>query len=594
LAKVAADDGILPHSARPGEALTRMRILSLHAAGHDSAAAIFRDYELLAAVQQERLTRRKGDGGLPLAAVDEVLTIAGLARRDIDALVLTRAHYPVRFFTRLGPYKYLEDSVNRAFGKCRNKDVVLEMIRRGAADANEVFDAERMLAHLGLRPGTPVFFSNHHLAHALSALFHTDWDDALVYTADGCGDNVHYSHRVLRDGALTCLFGDDRWLAVKRRVDSLGLAYGYATQALGYRMNRHEGKLTGLAAFGRPAVAAQIASHFTVDEEGLIDSDFASDRAMRETLVALAETCEPADLAASIQQVLEDVIGGSISRLLQRHGVRRLALAGGVFANVRLNRLLCEQTGVDEVFIFPAMGDEGLVVGGALQLLLERDGLAAWLARRRRLTDVYWGRDYNGAIDRRLGDHPAVRGEAGDPAARTVELLRGGRVGAVYGGRMEFGPRALGARSILASPADAAVNATLNTRLARSEFMPFAPYVLAEDAAEVFEVTAANRYACRFMTITTAVRPEWRERIPAVVHIDGTARPQIIDPAVNPLYARILAGFKAATGLPVLVNTSFNVHEEPIVNTPDDCLKALLDDRIDFVVTRNRVYRRAD
>jgi carbamoyltransferase len=297
-------------------------------------------------------------------------------------------------------------------------------------------------------------------------------------------------------------------------------------------------------------------------------------------------------MAASIQQVLEDVVAGSVRRLVERHGVNHLALAGGVFANVRLNRLLCEGTGVDEVFIFPAMGDEGLTAGGALQFLLERDGLPAWLDRRRRLDNVYWGRDYSEAIDQRLGAHAAVQGDPGDPAAKTVALLQQGLVGAIYEGRMEFGPRALGARSILASPADAAVNARLNARLARTEFMPFAPYVLEEDAASVFEVTDANRYACRFMTITTAVRPEWRARIPAVVHVDGTARPQIIDPAVNPLYARILSGFKAATGLPVLVNTSFNVHEEPIVNTPEECLRALLDERIDFAVTRNGIYRK--
>lgn len=546
----------------------------------------------MAAVQQERLTRRKGDGGLPLAAMAEVLEIAGVEPADVDALVLTRAHYPVRFFSRLGPYKYLEDRLNRSFGKHRSKDVVLEMIRQGTDRAHDVFDAELMLAHLGLRSGIPVFFSNHHLAHALSALFHTDWNDALVYTADGGGDNVHYSHRILRDGVLSCLFGDDRWLALKRRVDSLGLAYGYTTQALGYRINRHEGKLTGLAGFGQPSVAAQIARHFTVNHEGLIDSDFASDGAMREMLFALAKTCEPADMAASIQQVLEDMIGESIGGLLRRQRVRRLALAGGVFANVRLNRRLCEESGVDEVFVFPAMGDEGLVIGGALQMLLERDGMDAWLAQRRRLADVYWGRDYNGAIDRCLSAHPAIRREPGDPAKQAVELLSQGFAGAIYEGRMEFGPRALGARSILASPADASVNARLNARLARTEFMPFAPYVLAEDAARVFEVSAANRYACRFMTITTAVRPEWRERLPAIVHVDGTARPQIIDPAVNPLYARILSDFKAATGLPVLVNTSFNAHEEPIINTPDDCLKALLADRIDFVVTRNELYRR--
>ena len=210
-----------------------MHILSIHAAAHDSAAALFRDYDLLAAVQQERLTRRKGAGGQPVEAVEEVLAIAGLKPADIDVLVLSRAHYPIRFFHGFGVYKRLEDSVNRFFGKHRNRDVVDEMRRVGSGNADVVFNTEAYLEYQGLRPGIPVFFSNHHFAHGLSALFHTDWDNALIYTADGCGDNVHYSHRLLRDGALTCLFGDDRWLARPRRTDSLGLAYGiYALMAM--------------------------------------------------------------------------------------------------------------------------------------------------------------------------------------------------------------------------------------------------------------------------------------------------------------------------------------------------------------------------
>lgn len=224
-----------------------MLILSVHAAAHDSAAALFSDYELLSAVQQERMTRRKGDGGIPVAAIEEVLGIAGIERKQVDALVLTRAHFPLRFFRHFGAYKRIEDRLNRSFGKERAKDVVLEMARMGVGEANAIFDGPRFLAFLGLCPGIPVFFTNHHFAHGLSALFYTDWKDALIYTADGCGDNVHYSHRILKDGRIACLFGDDRWLAQKRRVDSLGLAYGFTTQALGYRMNRHEGKLTGLS-----------------------------------------------------------------------------------------------------------------------------------------------------------------------------------------------------------------------------------------------------------------------------------------------------------------------------------------------------------
>ena len=171
-----------------------------------------------------------------------------------------------------------------------------------------------------------------------------------------------------------------------------------------------------------------------------------------------------------------------------------------------------------------------------------------------------------------------------------MALLRAGKAGAIYTGRMEFGPRALGARSIIGSPSDHGINDSLNHRLDRSEFMPFAPFVLEEDAERVFEITDVNRYAARFMTITCGVRPEWRDRIPAVVHVDGTARPQIVREQSNPLFAAILRRFRDETGLPVLINTSFNVHEEPIVNRPEECLQALRDDRIDFVVTKRAVY----
>jgi carbamoyltransferase len=236
------------------------------------------------------------------------------------------------------------------------------------------------------------------------------------------------------------------------------------------------------------------------------------------------------------------------------------------------------------------MGDDGISTGAGLCFLMHRDGLATWLGHRRRLGDVYLGQDFDGRIDACLTAGPGVCRLPGDPADVATGLIRAGRAGAIFVGRMEYGPRALGARSIIASPAEADINDNLNKRLDRSEFMPFAPYVLEEDAERVFEITPVNRYAARFMTITCAVRPEWRARIPAVVHVDGTARPQIIRDADNPTFAAILREFRARTGLPVLINTSFNVHEEPIINRPQECLRALIDGRIDFVVTRQAVY----
>ncbi|MDR3435666.1 carbamoyltransferase C-terminal domain-containing protein [Telmatospirillum sp.] len=563
-----------------------MIILSLHSGLQDSGAALFEDYTLLAAVQQERLTRRKGDGGLPSAAVIEALTIAGLPAGRVDALVISRGHYPLSYFHASPP-------LPTDGGAAGFVDLAMTLASTSADHPSRIFNSRALLADLGLPPGIPVFFANHHRAHALSALFHTDWDRALIYTADGGGDNVHYSHHLLKDGQLACLFGDDRWLRTPRRVDSLGQLYGLATEALGFRANRHEGKLTGLAGYGQATIADDIARHFSVDDGGLIGSDFASVEAMGLFLRKAIVGQTPEDAAASVQAVLERVMSRSIECLLDRHDVRRLALAGGVFANVRLNRCLAGIGGIDEIFIFPGMGDEGLPIGGALDYLLTRDGLPIWLTNRRRLDDVFWGQAFDQSIDSILEADLGIVRLPGEPAEVAAGLLAQGLAGAIFAGRSEFGPRALGNRSILASPADAAINQRLNARLKRSEFMPFAPCVRAEDAAAVFDITPVNAYACRFMTITTSVREAWKARIPAVVHVDGTARPQIVIPDRQPLYADILRRFKAATGLPVLVNTSFNAHEEPIINRPEECLQALLRDRVDFVVTPLAVYRRA-
>jgi len=565
-----------------------MLILSIHAGPHDSSAALFDDYRVLAAVAEERMNRVKGSGGFPEQSIAEVLRVGGVERRDVDVLVCTRAFFLRRYFTYWRAHERLREGVRRLTGqeKMREMNVVVSKLGRSAYD---VFDRKAFLADLGLRPDVRLFFSNHHFSHALPSLFFTDWDAALLYTADGSGDQVYYSHNLLRDGELTNLYGDDRWLGRARPSGSLGLAYGYVTEALGFRMNRHEGKLTGLAAYGEPTLLEEMRRHFTVTPEGRIEMDFADDLALRDHFQALAATESRENAAASVQALLEWGIRGSLLTLLEQNPVRHVGLAGGVFANVPLHRVVAETLPVDEVFIVPPMGDDGLVIGGGLQFLLERDGLAAWLDRRYRVGSVYWGGGYEA-----LPDTTGLLRHDGDPAALTAEWLTLGRIGALYHGRMEYGPRALGARSILASPVDAGVNQALNTRLQRSEFMPFAPVVGEGDAASVFDIGGVNRYAAHFMTICCAVQPQWRDRIPAVVHIDGSARPQIIRRDDNPLYADILTHFRRLTGLPVLVNTSFNVHEEPIVNRPEECLRALRDGRVDFVTTSAGLWTRAD
>jgi carbamoyltransferase len=568
-----------------------MLILGVSPTSHDSTVCLFDEYRPLAAVSQERISRRKSEGGqIPIQAMDECLAIAGIGRDQVDALVLNRSLFLERYFRHLTGYRLLKARLRRPLGWEKNKYLDIECNRYQTADSMRLFDARRFLADHGFRPDTDVSFCNHHLAHALPCLFHTDWPEALLYTADGTGDNTQYSVRLFRDGNLETLFGGDESLLRPRRIDGLGEAYGMATAALGFIRNRHEGKLTGLAAYGKPVLFDTMAGHFRVDDAGLIQSDFASYEAMEKFIIEIARTATREDVAASIQHLLETFVLAAVRQILSLHPRRFLGLAGGVFANVRLNQRLAEELPVEEIFVFPAMGDQGQPYGMVLDFLLRRDGMARWLDNRVRMDTLYWGRDFAAAIDERFERDSNFRRLSNTPVATAAELLEQGRIVAIYTKGMEYGPRALGARSIMAAPLDAEINRTLNDRLSRSEFMPFAPVVMAEDADEVFDLGPAMLYAARFMTTTCRVRPGWQNRIPAVVHVDGTARPQVIERRQNSLYYDILAAYKARTGVPVLINTSFNVHEEPIINSPDECARALADRRIDFVVTERGVY----
>lgn len=565
-------------------------ILAIHNGPHDASAAVLVDYELKAAVQLERLTRIKSDGRYPQLAIDETLGIIGASRRDVDVLAVSRSAYPAQYFTHFHGWRRLREHWRTHVEGKKERIITREAFRANTPNVEEFFDVRALKRDLGLRDDAVVHFYNHHLAHALPALFYTDWTDALLVTSDGGGDTVNHSHRYFADGEIKTIYGGDECLLVPYPIDSLGQAYGAATRALGFRMNRHEGKLTGLSAIGEPVFAKRIGEHFHVDRDGRVRTDFPRIHELFELFTDIAKEGRREDVAASIQNVMEDVMLTSVRRLLQHHPTRHLGLAGGVFANVRLNRVLAEQLDLDEIFVFPPMGDEGLPIGGALAYLMKRDGTTRWLAQRRRLDNVYLGRDYTDDADGVLADMPGLRRMSGDPVSTAAKRLAAGEIGAVYTGRMEYGPRALGARSILANPSRRETHDLLNQRLARTEFMPFAPVVAAERAAEVFDVNPVNDYACRFMTITCDVRPAWRDRIAAVVHVDGSARPQTITRDANPLYYDVVAAFERETGIPVLVNTSFNVHEEPIVNTPRECAQALLDRRIDFVLTKHAVY----
>jgi carbamoyltransferase len=570
-----------------------MYLLGIHNSAHDAAACLFCDYQLMAAVSLERLTRKEGAGvcaeqELPIAAIDECLDIAGIRRADIDVVCSTRDHWEFQSYALRGRLR-LKQKVFHLLRQKRLPRMTYMMQKLGVSNALDIFDTDSFRARYGFDKAD-IYFANHHFAHGIAAYFYSLFDDSLVYTTDACGDNVAYSARAARQSVFEVLFGCDASLHASFPAHSLGNLYGFFTQALGFLMDRHEGKLTGLSAFGEAKAADEIKRHFRVEESGEISADFPSHDAMRNFAFDVARRLSREDAAASVQSILEELICDAVEKLLRITGTRSLALAGGVFANVRLNRALIEMTSAERIFIFPAMGDEGLPVGACLLYLHQRDGAAVWQRQRHCLERIDLGRSYNDRFAAASARYPAVLRDSVDNVDKAVDALVIGKVVAIYTGRMEYGPRALGNRSILASPVAREINDSINKRLDRSEFMPFAPVVLDEYAAEVFDLHEGNSYAARFMTITCAVRPQWRERIAAVVHVDGSARPQVIRESDNPLYFRVLSRFHQRTGLPVLVNTSFNVHEEPIIDTPDQALRALVDGRVDYILTQDGLY----
>jgi carbamoyltransferase len=569
-----------------------MRILGVYIQ-HDACAAIFDDYKLIAAVAQERPTRRKGDGGrFPTEAVRECLDQAGLKPSDVDVVCLPRTRFPKEYFTLRAHLPFPQQA------KDDSLELIRVMVRNFISDPLKALDARAYLEQYELDPKA-IYFYNHHFSHALGVLFHTHWDDALIYTSDGGGDRTFYSARLLQNGKLTELFGgeaDSRaYSRPQNRGDSMGHLYYHVTEALGFRPLRHECKVLGLAAFGKPLYAPRLRKFYELLDDGQIRATVHAREIVR-TVQEIAKSGKREDVAASVQDVLEEMTIASLGRIMKRTLAQNLALCGGVFANVKLTQRIAERFPFKEIFVYPAMSDQGEAAGGALEYLLQRDGLETWLANRSTLADVYLGRDYTAGADdvfRAAGAEAVLTAPGGDGelAQRCAELIVEGKTVGTYLGRGEYGPRALGARSIMAAAVDRRINDWLNQRLERTEFMPFAPVVRQERCADLFDLPQSLMYTAQFMTVTCNVKPEWKDKIPAVVHVDGTARPEVVARETNSLYYDIIREYERMTGIPALINTSFNVHEEPIINRPQDALKALQQGRVDYVVTERTLWK---
>lgn len=586
--------------------------------GHDASAVLMKDSKILGAIEEEKMSRKKQDYGWPALATAVLLEQNGILQSEVDMVAFGGCNFGELGLNEIR-YRFNKSARHRILEVSSRILAHYGLSGRKVSAANrQVF--EHYVRKLGFVKARVEFF-NHHLCHAYSSFCAAPFRADLVITADGQGDQESFNfYRNVSDERLEAI-------SINSFKYSVGQFYSTVTGLLGFRPNRHEGKITGLAAYGKPTeLLGTFRQLFFRDGEGrfrrLPDEDLKSwwarygldkrlswrtkvnfnsesahgehyarnGHALRAWMEGVTSGFSREDIAYACQSVTEDVMVEEARHVLREHfpGKRvKCALAGGVFANVRVNQKLAEMPEVADVFVQPAMGDAGLSLGAAYLADMEQNPAAE--PKRYVFSDTYLGPDFAGEIALFLQHLPAgfeVR-KMENPAQDIAHLLFENKIVGLWHGRMEWGPRALGCRSIILNTFDRTVNDSLNQRLNRTEFMPFAPSVIDRAAKKYFPKYEAQHPAADYMTITYDVAPAYHELLQAVTHVDGTARPQIVRRATSPYYYDILDAFERLSGCGAIVNTSFNAHEEPIVSTPQVAFRALEQHRIDFLVLEN-------
>jgi carbamoyltransferase len=546
-------------------------ILGISALDKDATAALYVNGKWKV-IAEERLSRVKMHAGFPTRSVAALLADAGLRSADVERVVYSFMPWWIEGTRILGGYaRDLPFALNNGTSwpsRLRHLKSYAAWCRDAIIDHRRYYgELRRELRSLGL--DSKLESIDHHASHAAAAYLTSGFDDAIAITLDWYGGGLSGSVNL-------CTGAGIKRLHDIRYPHSLGLFYAQVTSGLGFTASQHEGKIVGLAAYGDSSVLGPaLLARFERGSGSFryrsgMDSQFFHD---------FAEHARREDVAAAYQHVLEVVAAELTAYWIRETGVRDVALAGGVAANVKMNQRIAELESVRRVFIHPNMGDGGTCVGAVLALLLERDGLKSseW-------DTCYLGPEFTeDQMQAAIGQASVEATRCSNVATETARALAGGKVVARFDGAMEYGPRALGNRSILCSASDPEINNSLNRRLGRTEFMPFAPVTLFEHCHERYLNTDKCAAAARFMTITCDCTPLMKQESPAAVHIDGTARPQIIRREDSPDLHAILEEYYRLTGIPTLINTSFNMHEEPIVCTPEDALRAFEEAGLDYL-----------
>lgn len=588
-----------------------MNILGISCYFHDAAAALIKDGILVAAAEEERFSRIKHDYEFPENAIEFCLKTGGIEKGDIDY---------VMFFEK--PFvKFERLLLCSMYSFPRSMKLFREAMVTWLGD--KLWVKHLLLKELGV-PSSKVLFSEHHLSHASSSFYCSPFEEAAILTVDGVGE---WTTAAIGVGRGT----DIRLIKEIRFPHSLGLLYSAFTAFLGFEVNEGEYKVMGMAPFGRPIYADKVYELIHVDDDGGFELDmdyfsfhYSSEKTFNKKFEKLfgdprdqkahfftPSTGYPsyfgdrpadfdelgkrnqyyADIAASIQAVTEQIMVRMANYAHRETGLGKLCMAGGVALNSVANRKILSETPFDDIYIQPAAGDGGGAVGAALY------GYHALLGRPRRfvMEHAYWGQEHSAQdteefLRENNIPHEKIEDD-GKLIERVVDGLTRGKVIGWHQGRFEWGPRALGNRSIIADPRRTDMKDIVNVKIKfREPFRPFAPSVLVEKAGDYFDLDHPERhYPARFMLYVTDVRESKRDVLPAITHVDGTGRLQTVRKELNPKYYSLIETFGDATGVPVVLNTSFNLKGEPIVNTPGEAFNSFSKSGMDMLVLGNYI-----
>ena len=532
------------------------------------------------ALSEERINRIKNWYGLPYDSISRLLKDTSNRLEDIDYFTTCGLSAYKNDMPNKKSYDLKKQMIKKSKLKKRIKLRQLKFLKKRYDHENDVINIRTREALVKLKKKFKnLIVYDHHTSHAASACYNSGFNNCYCLTIDGWGDNASSKIFKYDKGLIT-------EISSSSTIDSLGYFYGSITKLLGFKPHQHEGKILGLAAYGNYKLALKdmfkmisynnknkaFEAHY---ENGLYQANFNN-----LNLKFLKKKYSREDIAATTQYILEKTVLECVKDISKKK--INLALAGGIFANVKLNQKINQLKNIKKIFIFPNMGDGGLCVGSASLCYHEKTGKIPKKAK-----NMYLGPKFDEAkIIQAIKKFKVKFKKIKNIEKKIAYYLSENKVVAHFNGRMEFGPRALGNRSILCAATDKNINKTLNKKLQRTEFMPFAPITLYKKAKNNFtlENTKETYY---YMTITCNCKKIMINSSPAAVHIDNTARPQIVDKLSNLRIHNILEEYYKITKIPTLINTSFNMHEEPIVCSPSDALRAFIDSQIDYLVINN-------